>query len=112
MTHPTYDYIDGVCESVEKCDVDTINSIELVKLARGLGYRSFKVWYLQPGFSLQHGCRHFSNDSDVVRFLDEHIGADEITFYIETLTDVPGSLSGLVIDDDDEVQIVPGPEVT
>ncbi|XP_057425700.1 uncharacterized protein LOC130719072 [Lotus japonicus] len=63
----------------------------------------------------QNGCRPFSDDKNVLRFLDEHRGHDEITFYIEKLTNVPETLDALVINKDvvyDEVEIATPPEVT
>ncbi|KAL6551934.1 hypothetical protein OROGR_008088 [Orobanche gracilis] len=65
VDEPRFDYAHGVCQSFEGWDVDEINSIEIGKLVKSLGYASFKcLWYRYPALGLFNGRRPFNEDAD------------------------------------------------
>ena len=84
MNNSSLDYVKGECKSVEDWDIDEINSIEVGKLVKSLGYPSFKcLWYRNPVLGLFNGRRPFNNDEDVVAFLNDVKGHDEVDIYVE-----------------------------
>lgn len=83
VDEPRYDYVEGVCQSFEGWDVDQLNSIEIGKLVKSLGYASFKcVWYRNPRLGLYNGIKPFKDDADVIGFLRDVEGHDEVEFYV------------------------------
>lgn len=88
VDEPRFDYAHGVCQSFEGWDVDGINSIEIGKLVKSLGYASFKcLWYRYPALGLFNGRRPFNEDADVIEFLKDVKGHDEVEFFVEHWVD-------------------------
>ncbi|XP_057416083.1 uncharacterized protein LOC130710749 [Lotus japonicus] len=87
VSEPSLDYLNGICFTVDKWDVDEINSIDLGKVVKRLGYVSFNIWYRHPDFGLSSGCKPFRDDGDVVAFLNDVKGHSEVDFYVEHLVE-------------------------
>lgn len=87
MCEPRVDYINGVCLTLPNWDIDEINSIDLGRIVRNIGYVNFNVWYRHPALGLDIGCKPFKDDSDVYVFLNDVRGHEVINFYVEHIVD-------------------------
>ena len=82
VRNPRLGYSNGACVTEPRWDIDEINSIEVAKKVKLLGYKAFNVWYKHTSSG---AAKTFRNDGDVVVFLKDVVGQNEVDFYVEHL---------------------------
>ena len=84
VRNPIIGYSNGECVIESRWDIDEINSIEVAKKVKLLGYLAFNVWYKHPSLEI---AKPFKDDGDVLVFMKDVVGQNEVHFYVEYLED-------------------------